>query len=146
MKATTCNWADIGGRIRAAREALGLSRPAFITKYGGVTLRTLENNEGGLNQAGVCLVAAFVRAGINANWLLTDEGPMLLSDLSSTDILDTARLRLSVETVEEGLRVTKRTMAPGKKAELILAVYDLYADGVSAQVKERVLRLVKSAA
>ena len=71
---------------------------------------------------------------------------MLLSDLSSTDILDTARLRLSVETVEEGLRVTKRTMAPGKKAELILAVYDLYADGVSAQVKERVLRLVKSAA
>lgn len=26
---------------------------------------------------------AFVRAGINANWLLTGEGPMLLADLSA---------------------------------------------------------------
>lgn len=68
--------------MRAAREALGLSRPAFATECGGVTVRTLENNEGGVNEARACLVAAFVRLGINANWLLTGEGPMLLADLA----------------------------------------------------------------
>lgn len=68
--------------MRAAREALGLSRPAFTTECGGITVRTLENNEGGVNEAGACLVAAFVRLGINANWLLTGDGPMLLADLA----------------------------------------------------------------
>ena len=71
---------------------------------------------------------------------------MLLADLMPAGSLDTARMRLAVETVEEGLAQTRRTMSADKKAELMLAVYDLYADGVSAQAKERILRLVKSAA
>lgn len=29
----------------------------------------------------MCLLGLFIRAGINANWLLTGEGPMLLADL-----------------------------------------------------------------
>lgn len=65
---------------------------------------------------------------------------------SAPDTLDLDRLRLAIETVEEGLQQTDRMMAPNKKSELVLAVYDLYADGVSAQAKERILRLVKSAA
>ncbi len=64
--------------MKVAREALGLSRPAFTTKSGGITVRTLENNEGGANEAGAGLIAAFVLLGINANWLLTGEGPMFL--------------------------------------------------------------------
>lgn len=144
MKAATCDLAVLGARMKDAREVLGLSRPAFTHKFGGASVRTLENNEGGSNEAGICLMEAFVRAGINANWLLTGEGPMLLKDLAvPAGALDTARLQLSIETVEEGLQATGRTMPPAKKAELALAVYDLYADGTA---KERILRLVKSAA
>ena len=66
--------------MKLAREALDLSRPAFATKS-GCSVRTLENNEKGANEPGACLVAAFLAAGINANWLLTGDGPMLLKDL-----------------------------------------------------------------
>ncbi len=66
--------------MKAAREVLSLSRKGFCEKYGG-RIRTLEKNEAGSNEAGVCLAGAFIRAGINANWLLTGEGPMLLKDL-----------------------------------------------------------------
>lgn len=59
--------------------------------------------------------------------------------------LDMERLALALETVEEGLCVTRRTMAPDKKAELVAAVYDLFEERTPA-MKERVLRLVKSAA
>lgn len=90
------------------------------------------------------MIFGLVRLGINANWLLTGEGPMLLKDLAvPAGTLNTARLQLAIETVEEGLQATGRTMTPAKKTELILAVYDLYADGTA---KERILRLVKSAA
>ncbi|BBL70371.1 hypothetical protein [Methylogaea oryzae] len=60
--------------------------------------------------------------------------------------LDMERLALAIETVEEGLRVTKRTMASDKKAELVAAVYDLFEEERTPAMKERVLRLVKSAA
>lgn len=57
---------------------------------------------------------------------------------------DMARLRLAIETVEEGLAVTHRTMKPADKAELVLAVYDLF--GESDANKESVVKLVKFAA
>ena len=58
--------------------------------------------------------------------------------------LDLARFRLAIETAEEGLAAAGRIMAPDKKAELILAIYDLLAE--PANTKERVLKLVKLAA
>jgi hypothetical protein len=51
-----------------------------------------------------------------------------------------------IEAVEEGLREAKREIAHAKKAELIAAVYDLYAGSGRAIEKERVLRLITSAA
>lgn len=49
----------------------------------GVPSRTYQDYERGLKAPGAGAVEAFVRAGINANWLLTGEGPMLLADLST---------------------------------------------------------------
>ena len=48
------------------------------------------------------------------------------------------------ETRREGLAAAKRTMATDKKAELVLAVYDLLEE--PSVTKERVLKLVKLAA
>jgi len=39
----------------------------------------------------MCLVGLFIRAGINANWLLTGEGPMLLADLVNQEQLAALR-------------------------------------------------------
>lgn len=81
VKASTCDLAALGERLKAAREALALSRPAFAEKFGG-SVRTLENNEAGRNEAGACLIGIYAANGINTNWLLTGDGPMLLADLT----------------------------------------------------------------
>ena len=90
MKAIPCELAEIGARMRVARESLGLGQAEFATKYDVVKV-TYGRNELGKNEAGVCLLSVFIRAGINANWLLTGEGPMKLSDLVNQDELQ-ARL------------------------------------------------------
>jgi hypothetical protein len=89
---------------------------------------------------------AFAKNKINANWLLTGEGPMRLSDLTPAvpGHLDPGRLRLALQTAEEGLAAAGRTMSPDKKAELVVAVYDLLEEPSAS--KERVLKLVKLAA
>lgn len=80
MKANGCDLVVLGERMRLAREALDLGQGVFA-EQNGLNVRTYRKNETGLNEAGMCLVATFIRAGINANWLLTGEGPMLLADL-----------------------------------------------------------------
>lgn len=65
--------------MKTAREIAGLSRPALTTKFSGLKVRTLENNETGINEAGARTLEAFVRLGFNANWLLTGEGGMFIT-------------------------------------------------------------------
>lgn len=97
VKASTYDLVALGGRIKAAREKLALSRPAFVEKFGG-SVRTLENNEAGRNEPGAGLFWALASCGINTNWLLAGEGPMLIADLveaSPAGALAAASERLS---------------------------------------------------
>lgn len=101
MKVTTTDFAKVGDRMRVARRALKLNQIEFHDKYVGserIKLRTYQRAETGANEAGMMLIESFVRAGINANWLLTGEGPMLLADL------EPARMDLSEDELD--------TMAP----------------------------------
>jgi transcriptional regulator with XRE-family HTH domain len=136
---------SIGARLKVWRDALLLKQAEAAATLGlsGSTYQNYERDVRAPNTEGW---EAFVRAGINANWLLTGEGPMLLADLtrSPAGALDMERLQMAIEATEEGLRAAKREMTPSKKAELILAVYDLLEE--SSVSKERVLKLVKFAA
>ena len=67
----------ITGRMKSAREALGLTQSKFCELY-GYKLRTYQKNEAGESEPGILLATAFSKAGINAHWLLTGEGEMLL--------------------------------------------------------------------
>lgn len=136
--------------MKAAREALGLSRPAFTTEYGGVTVRTLENNERGINEAGACLVAAFVRLGINANWLLTGEGPMLLKDLAVSSsaqapaALDLVALQTVTALLEDELARKHARLDPARKAEVIALLYEeAVAESEEEPRRGKVLRLLR---
>lgn len=84
MKASTCDLITLGERMKAARAALDLTQTEFHEKYGCGSVRTYQKNEAGSNEAGICLAGSFVRAGINANWLLTGEGPMFLANLQAS--------------------------------------------------------------
>ncbi|WP_051711583.1 transcriptional regulator [Andreprevotia chitinilytica] len=139
---------EIGARIKRARAALGLTQDALAVLAGSPSKRGIQENESGNTMPGGQIIGTLVCAGVNANWLLTGEGSMLLAELQAatpTAPFETARLQLALEAVEEGLAATSRTMPPDKKAELILAVYDLL-DDVDATSKGKILRLVKLAA
>lgn len=140
------NLPQIGARIKEARKALGMPQDALAALAGARSKSGLQDNEAGKNMPGGQMIGALVAAGVNANWVLTGQGPMLISALqrpAAAGELDSARMRLAIETTEEGLQAARRVMSPGKKAELVLAVYDLLEEPAIA--RERVLKLVKSA-
>lgn len=136
---------SIGARLKAWREELRLHQKDAATQL-SIPSRTYQDYERGLRAPGAESMEAFVRAGINANWLLTGEGPMLLADASPQPaaVFDEARLEKSLEAVEAGLAAAGSTMAPAKKAAVVLAVYDLLQE--PSVTKERVLKLIKLAA
>lgn len=80
MKASGCDLTWIGGRIKAARESLGLSQDGLALAVGG-SKRGIQDNEARNRVPGGEVICGMVRLGINANWLLTGEGPMRIADL-----------------------------------------------------------------
>ncbi len=112
MKASTIDLVAIGERMKTARESLGLSRPEFVEIYGG-SVRTLENNERGRNEPGAATLSAFMALGVNANWLLTGEGPMLLAELARKEAQSP---RINAEALSAILRGLLEAGAPPAKA------------------------------
>jgi transcriptional regulator with XRE-family HTH domain len=138
---------EIGIRMKEARKALSITQDCLAAMAGAPSKSGLQNNEAGKSMPGGRMIGALVRAGINANWLLTGEGPMLLADLQAAQVagaLDRERMRMAIEAIEEALEEGGLVMAPTKKAEVVLAAYDvLETFGVT---KEKVMKLVKLAA
>lgn len=137
----------LNGRLKAWREGKRLNQGQAANLL-GVPIATFIKWEVGTRAPGAAAMEAFVTAGgINANWLLTGEGPMLLGDLQAagwSGALDRERMRISLKAIEMGLKATERVMAPAAKAELLLAVYDLLED--SSVTEEKVMNIVKLAA
>lgn len=106
--------------MRIAREKLGLSQ-VKISELFGCSARTYQKNEAGLNEAGICITNDFIQLGVNANWLLTGEGEMLLVDHQaklarvSNEVFGDAPLRVAqnpnVEYAAALKRVAEATQA-----------------------------------
>lgn len=135
----------ITGRLKAARNALNMSQTDASLST-GIPVGTLREYEQGPSLPGFKAMQGFVKIGINANWLLTGEGQMLVADMKPEQsyAIDFQCLKKSVQAVEEGLSGSTRRIDPAKKAELILAVYDLFQE--PSVSKENVLKLVRLAA
>lgn len=137
----------LNSRLKAWRDAQRLSQVAAAATF-GIPASNYIKYEAGTRVPGAGPMEAFVTAGgINANWLLTGQGPMLLADLQAAQVagaLDRERMRMAIEAIEEALEEGGLVMAPTKKAEVALAAYDvLETFGVT---KEKVMKLVKLAA
>lgn len=70
---------SVGLRIKEARSALGLTQKELCDKT-GMPLQSLRGYELSHRTPGGDAIEYLVRIGINANWLLTGEGEMLLAD------------------------------------------------------------------
>ncbi|WP_189467474.1 hypothetical protein [Litchfieldella qijiaojingensis] len=93
-------------------------------------------------------MAAIAKAvGVNGHWLLTGEGPMLVKELGQSDTrkLDEELLRSIIEAVEDAQeRLDLKIEPPVKKADLILAVYDMYDNTGICPDPTKMTRLIKA--
>ena len=69
----------IGSRIRAEREAQGISR-AELAKFAGIASTTLSNLELGLSKSSTALHKIASRLGVHADWLESGKGPKTAED------------------------------------------------------------------
>lgn len=67
---------SIGARLRAWRDALGLTQQEMASRL-GLHIGVLKKYESGHNTPGGEALAAVARTGVNMTWLLTGEGEML---------------------------------------------------------------------
>lgn len=135
MKASGCDLQQIGERMRAAREVLGLTQASFNEQFGYGSVRSYQKNEAGINEAGICLAAAFIRAGINANWLLTGEGPMLVADLAPPPVKINrgalaALLRGAIAITAQGMSVEAAADMAAEMYERALLNGEITPEGV----------------
>lgn len=72
---------EVGARIKTARKTVGLTQEKLAGLAGATSNRGIQDNEAGKSIPGGQMIWALIRAGINANWLLTGEGPMLQAEL-----------------------------------------------------------------
>lgn len=73
---------SIGARIKQARNALNLTQDMIAARADATSKRGLQDNEAGNSVPGGAILSALIESGINANWVLTGEGEMLLSDIA----------------------------------------------------------------
>lgn len=114
----------IGGRLKEVRAALELTQKelcALIEK----PLPSLRDYELGKSIPGGEAIAALIRAGINANWLLTGKGPMLLADLNRpVEAPAPAKIRINIPAMTAIMRGLVQAGAPLEKA--VPAAFEFY--------------------
>lgn len=116
-------------RLRAAREAFGLTQRAVAQRI-NMPLASYKDYEAGKRVPGGEALGLLIRAGINANWLITGNGPMLMAELgggkaAAQPPLDWKMLADAITDVES--RISGGVdLSPGRKAQLIGLVYDYY--------------------
>jgi len=124
-----------GHRLRQERIRIGMSQDGFAA-LAGQSRKSQINYEKGDRSPDIEYLAAIQVAGADVLYILTGRRERPLSRLD-----DHERLRLAVEAVEEGLTAIRRTLPPTKRAELILAAYDLMAE--PEQAKGKVIQLLR---
>lgn len=136
------------------REAIGEESVASFSRRSGIGDSTIRKYLDGALPNSINLVAIADAANVNIEWLATGRGPKMRGAAytiapapsqapSSVNVDDLERLELAVESVEEGLAATHRTLPPSRYAQLIVAVYDLLAD---MDQKDNVVKFIKLAA
>lgn len=100
MKDTTETPTFIGGRMRVAREALGLSQQEMAKAVGG-SKRGIQDNEARNRVPGGEVIYGLVCLGINANWLLTGKGEMLMGKASPRSVQYQPNSHASAFSVQE---------------------------------------------
>lgn len=137
--------ADIGKRIAHIRGAL--SRET-LAKHLQSAKNTIANYERGERIPKADFLARLYFMGWNLNWVVTGEGPARLADTKPQQAGDwnPNLLRQVIEAVEAALDLADREMDAPDKAELILSIYELYAESGASPNTAKIIKLVRTTA
>ena len=115
----------------------------------GLPFSSLKKYELGTRKPGSEAMEAFLHAGINVNWLLSGEGPMLVADYSTKPVasdkapvvremmpaeaiaassVDVNRLKLAIEQIEQELVKRGGMLEPAAKARVFVLAYQVLED------------------
>ena len=121
----------VAHRLREARKALALKQDE-VAAQSGVSHSVYQKYESGRSIPGGEAIAGLIGLGINANWLLANEGPMMLTDLQARDdegvlapAINTELLKGLLQVVEEELEGRDVHLPPASKARVVQVLYDL---------------------
>lgn len=118
----------IGDRLREVRTNLGLTQPEVAARM-GVSNRAYQTYEAGERQPKAADLAGLHGEGIDLNWLLTGEGGMYRNPpLEALPVVDEDLLCEALKLVEDWLTANRRTMAPAKKAEVVIGIYSMASE------------------
>lgn len=131
----------VPARLAEERQRLKLTQ-AQAAKLCGVSRDVWGKYERGETAPGSQVLFGFWPAGADVSYILTGvRAAPIASDQREALDDDRDRLALAIEAVEEGLQLIKRKLPPDKKAQLILAAFDLLAEPESA--KSKVIQLIR---
>jgi len=130
---------SIGARLKEERKRLCMAIPAFAA-IAGVGKNTFIDWQNDASSPPAAKLAALAEAGLDVLYVVTGQRPQA----SQPGLDDRNRLIAAVEAVEEGLAEVRRKLPPKKRAELIIAAYDLITE--PEQSRANVVNLVRIAA
>ena len=110
------NAPEIGARIKAARNALGMTQDALAKLAGSPSKAGLQHNESGRAIPGGQMIGTLVAAGVNANWLLMGKGPMLIADLAAPAAAQPS-VTINVDALVQAFCVSMQTANKGETVE-----------------------------
>lgn len=115
---------EVGERMKAYRKALELTQKEFFYRT-GIPVPSLQDYEAGNRMPGGEAISALIDSGINANWLLTGDGTMLLADLAPTAaVLPPAKINIdALEALLVGALKIGRNSPPHLVAALCARLY-----------------------
>lgn len=115
---------QIGDRLRIFRESKKLSQAQLAATLGGTT-KGLQNNELNIALPNSKVLIGLYDLGMNINWLLSGEGPMLLEELKIGTDSEAVLRRYgeALEVLELALQKLGKTMPPAKKRAAVDALY-----------------------
>lgn len=139
---------EIGERLKQARKIRRRSQRGFADDV-GMPLPSYRDYEGGKRVPGGEALRRFARSGIDMHWLLTGEAmaheaPGEYRPRTEIHHLATARLREIIAAVETALEETGRRLPAARKADLIVALYELYAESGTPPAPTAVKRLLNT--